>query len=506
MWRLSSRGHFYLFQQFFTLLRLAVLICLVIMEFSCGFIDLRPIEYTIYPDRPDSVVAEPFGCLWVTFSTEMEREDVERALVVSSGKGTVEGDRKWEGDTLFFIPLAPWQAGVRYNLGLSGTVRSRDGRELKLNRHIPFYGILRGEVPRLLESSPSDGGSVPVLDPFSATPRGPGVSFHFSLPMNRQSLQDTLRIEGISDLEWVWSDGDRTATVYPKTPLAPWTLYRWSIKRDTQSSQGVPLAGDVSGTFVTNLDTEPPRIERTFSLSRSGPEWVETNRTLNELDLGEAIGVRFSEAMNRESLLGSLRFEPSLPGYAQQYDERTVIYVVDRPPEPETCYVLTVSADTLDASGLRMGTEYREVFTPAIPYLALVSLTADGVPPYTGPFEQAPAVASAVQVLPPEGLLSINIQFSLPFTAAAQRSVLKFIQLSPYFPGTLAPVALRQASWLSDRVLRLVWEGLEAGSGGIAHFYRLSLSGGRSGLTTDSEGNLGYWLKESIVLYLEAQP
>lgn len=511
MWNLSSKGRCALFgpQCFMlrcALLRFVLLICIGITFSSCGFIDLRPIEYSVYPDRPDAVVAEPFGSLLVTFSTEMEREEAERALVVSSARGAVEGDRIWQGNSLYFVPLAPWQAGVRYDLGLSGTVRSRDGRELKVNLHIPFYGILRGEVPRLLGSTPSDGGSVPVLDPSAAAPRGPGISFQFSLPMKRQSLQDTLRIEGIADLDWVWADGDRIVTIYPKSPLSPWTLYRWSIKRDAQSSQGVPLAGDVSGTFVTNLDTEPPRLERTFSLYRSGPVWTETSRSLNELNLGEAIGVRFSEAMNRESLLGSLRFEPSLPGYTQQLDERTVIYVPDRPPEPETCYVLTVSADTKDASGLSLGKEYREAFTAAIPYLALVSLAADGILPCTGPFTASGAAPYAVQVLPPEGLLSINIHFSLPFTASAQRSVLKYIQLSPYFPGTLAPVALRQASWISDRVLRLVWEGLEAGSGGIAHFYRLSLSGGRSGLATDGEGNLGCWLKESLVLYLEAQP
>ncbi len=506
MWKLFSKERSSLFGKRYVEPRLFLFGLAIIFFSSCGFIDLRPIEYTVHPDQPDSVVAEPYSPLSVTFSTEIEREDAERALVVSSGRGSVEGDRVWQGNCLRFTPLAPWQAGVRYDLGLSGTIRSRDGRELKLNLHIPFYGILRGEVPRLLGTAPSDGGSVPVLDPGSEAPRGPGISFQFSVPMKRQSLQDTLKIEGLAELDWVWSEGDRTVTVYPKSPLAPWSLYRWSIKRDAQSTQGVALAKDVSGTFITNLDTEPPRLERTFSLYRSGSAWVETSRSLNDLELGEAVGVRFSEAMNRESLLGSLRFEPSLPGYTQQLDERTVIFIPDRPPEPETRYVLTVSADVKDASGLSMGKEHREAFTAAIPYLELASVAADGVVPYTGPFEQVPAASYPVQVLPPEGLLSINIQFSLPFTASAQRSVLKYIQLSPYFPGTLAPVALRQASWLSDRVLRLVWEGLEYGSGGIAHFYRLSLSGGRSGISTDSEGALGYWLKESMVLYLEAQP
>lgn len=475
---------------------------------ACGFMDLRPIDYSLSPAEADAVLPEDHTAVSVTFTTAMVEQEVERTLTVTSPEGTVEGDLHWEGKSLFFVPLAPWEAGVRYNLALKGLAHSLDGRELRLSVNHPFYGLRKGERPVLLSVDPAPGSSVSVQgnEPELPGPHGPVLWFRFSRSMDRQSVQDALTIEGVDQLVWTWGEEDRLLEAIPKKPLNPWTVYRWTLKKSAISAEGIPLGREESGTFRTDLDPERPRVERTFCLGRSGSDWVELSQDLNDLDLGQALGVRFTKPMNRESLLQALRLEPSLTGYAVQLDEWTVVYVPDRTPEPETPYMLVVAQDTRDAAGLSLEGEYRELFTPSIPYLKLLSVEADGASPYPGPFSSATPVPYPVQISPPDGLLSINLNFSLPFTAEAQNSLLAQIQLSPYFPGSLAPTALRSAAWPSDSTLRLVWEGLEGGSGGIPHYYRITLAGGRSGITTNKQEGAGYWLKESITLYLEAQP
>ncbi len=479
---------------------------------ACGFVDLRPVQFSLYPPEPDDMLPEAYSAVSVTFSTDMEQQEVERALAITSKEGTIEGDRYWEGSKLVFVPLSPWKAGIRYNLALNGLVHARDGRELRLSVNHPFYGLCRGEQPVLLSVDPSSGGTVPVqaLEPplpgAESSPHGPPISLRFSRPMNRLSVQDALKIEGVDQLAWIWTEDDRNLLLIPYKSLSPWTVYRWSLKKTAAARDGIPLGREESGTFCTTLDTERPRVERTFTLAPAVSGWTDLGRGPGDLDIGQALGVRFSKPMNRDSLLQAVRIEPSLSGYAVQIDAQTVAWVPDRPPEPETTYVLVVAGDTRDTSGLTLEGEYRESFIPAIPYLQLESLEADGSSPVTGPFPPVNPQVYTIHVAAPEGLVSINLHFSHPFDSGAQTGVIKMITLSPYFPGSLAPVALRAASWVTDSTLRLVWEGLEAGSGGITNYYRLTLTGGRSGLSTRQNGIVGYWLKDTVNLYLEAQP
>ncbi|AEJ19211.1 Ig-like domain-containing protein [Gracilinema caldarium] len=474
---------------------------------SCNIIDLRPIGYSLYPAEADGILPEPFSALKISFDTEMDEREVEKALTVTSRAGSIEGDLHWHGTTLVFVPLSPWKAGIRYNLALKGLVHAKDGRELRLSLDHPFYGLLKGVAPILLSVDPPSGATVAVqvTDTDLSAPHGPPLQFRFSRSMDRKTVQDALTIEGIDRIEWLWSDEDQVLQVTPQKPLNPWTVYRWNLKTSATSREGIPLGKEAQGTFSTNLDAERPRIEATLCFGRTGTDWVELGSTLNDLDIGQALGVRFSEPMNRESLLQALRIEPTLSGYTVQIDERTVGYIPDRPPEPGITYVLIVSADTKDLSALSLEQEYREVFTPSIPYLELRSVQADGALIFSGPFSERPQGVYTAPLQAPEGKLAINLQFSHPFTAEAQIALLKQVNLAPYFPGSLAPVALQRGSWLSDSTVRLVWVGLEGGSVDVPHYYRLSLAGGRSGITTSLQEGLGYWLKEPIVLMLEAQ-
>jgi hypothetical protein len=69
-----------------------------------------------------------------------------------------------------------------------------------------------------------------------------------------------------------------------------------------------------------------------------------------------------------ESVLRSLRFEPSLVGKAEFLSEKSIVYIFSRDPEPETVYTLTVSGDARDSEGLKTGEDYSLNFIPDIPF------------------------------------------------------------------------------------------------------------------------------------------
>jgi hypothetical protein len=181
--------------------------------------------------------------------------------------------------------------------------------------------------------------------------------------------------------------------------------------------------------------------------------------------------------------------------------ENVFVYIPSRDPDPETEYTMIIPADAKDTSGLRLDEDFKINFVADIPYLQILSFAADGVPgivPESGNMSGGPALAVPVDV---DGVLRFTIHFSLRFNLEAKQNAALKISLSPFFPGTLPPVALRFVTWLPDDRLRMEWEGLKPGNSGEPHYFKLLLPGGKGGIDTGD----GMYLKEDQYILLEAQ-
>jgi hypothetical protein len=447
----------------------------------------------------DEVLPGDYSPVLIAFDTEMRESETEQAVQINAEEGPLEGDFFWEGTRLLFIPLEGWKPGIRYTLSLSGTVYSRDGRELRLDSQIPFYALFRS-LPPLLESfSPADGASVEVRAAGETA-----VEFRFSRPMDRFSVELALTLEGLGERSFDWTDDDRCLRVIPAKALSPWTVYRWTIGAKAQSREGVPLAKSYSARFCTDRDRTFLCVQRVFPLLRSGARWFPAGTDLNAgLGPEQGIGIEFNKPLG-DKLPSSIRIDPSLPGRIETISETDFVFIPDRDPEPETDYTLIISADLRDAGGLRMGAEYTRNFRADIPFLRIISLDVEGLPPLEpeelsgdgrigGPLKAPVDMTGG-------GVLRYSIRFSLPFTEAAKREAAFRITLSPFFPGTLEPIALRSLTWLSADLLRMEWEGLAPGTAEEAHYYKLNLPGGKGGIGSGG----GMYLREDKFLYLEA--
>ena len=465
------------------------LLCAIPLSY-CGFVDLRPVEMTISPDKTDSLLGEAYSPVILKFDTEMEKNDAEGILQISSDLGVTTGDRFWKGNDLYFVPIAGWTAGIRYTLSLSGTIRAVDGRELRLERFVSFYAINKSAPPLLEWFSPADGES---------TGTGAVLELHFSCPMDRLTVESALTFEGIGNKTFEWLADDKMLRVIPDKALSPWTSYRWNLKDGAKSRVGVPLPKTYSAQFITNLDQTLPRVTKVFPVLNSGGRWFPTGMDIKTgLMSGQGIAVEFNKAMG-ENILRSMRFEPSLTGKTELLSEKSIVYILSKDPEPETTYTLIVSGDTRDSEGLKIGDDYRINFIPDIPFLNVLSFDVNSSPVAIKNFPGTNNKLT-IQIDPAAKELKFTINFSLLFTEEEKQNTALKISLSPFFPRTLAPVALQYVNWFPNYTLRMTWEGLEPGNDGEPHYYKLTIPGGKGGINTGE----GTYMKEDIIFFLEA--
>jgi hypothetical protein len=471
--------------------RTAAIIIPAVVLLSCGFADLRPIGYGYSPSGAETVLKDPYSPVSVHFDTEMEENESSGILKVHYTGGNVEGDLHWKNNSLIFTPISPWTPGRRYTLSVSGTVYSRDKRDIRLDNHIPFYALSRSPSPVVEASYPEDGASVGI------SPEEGRVELRFSIPMDRLSTERAFTVNAFSGKIFEWKDEDRILVVRTGKNLEAWKVYQWSMGTEAESREGVPLARKVSGQFTTDLERLRPSVLECYPLLFSGGSWFPTGEKLEDgLRPGLAVAIRFSKPMD-ENFLKQIRFEPGLSGRTERLSPSSLVYIPDRDPEPESFYVLTVSAEARDTAGLEMEADFSLGFKTAIPYLCIYSFSANGGLEISGSPEQ-PVLVEVDPAL--DGILRYNIRFLYIFGEKARQDTPLRIGLSSFFPTDLAAPRLRFVSWLSPDTLKMEWEGLIPGTAEEKHYYRLLIPGGRSGISNGS----GVYFRDDVVIMLEA--
>ncbi|MDR3020179.1 MAG: hypothetical protein LBU66_04675, partial [Treponema sp.] len=432
--------------------------------------DLRQIEYSVEPEETNSILNNTYSPIIIKFDTEMKKRETENLLQVISDMGVMRGDLSWKGNALYFTPIQGWTAGIRYTASLLGTARSIDGRELRIEHFVSFYAINKNKQPLLEWHNPKDGESIGTADPV--------FEFRFSRPMNRLSVESALSIEGISNKTFEWSDDEKTIKLIHDKSLSPWSSYRWNLKDSAKSADGVPLPKSYSGYFTTDLDKIIPQVVNVYPILFSDGGWYPTGAPIKTgLAAGQSIAVSFNKPMG-ENVLRSVRFEPSLTGRTEMLSENSIVYIFTRDPEPETIYTLIVSADTRDTEGLKIGSEYRVSFTADIPYLGILSFLSDDSPLAENIQSN---IVLPVKINPGTGEINFSIRFSLLLNESEKQNATQKINITPFFPRTLSPVALQFVHWTSGDRLHMRWEGLKAGDENTPHYYKLTIPGGKGG-------------------------
>jgi hypothetical protein len=96
--------------------------------------------------------------------------------------------------------------------------------------------------------------------------------------------------------------------------------------------------------------------------------------------------------------------------------------------------------------------------------------------------------------------LHYDVRFSLPFDDVHKTQAATALKCEAFFPIKLKNPSIAGAAWLtSTDTLYTSWDGFEAGDSDEAHFYKLTIPGGKSGVSPDGNS----FLQESIIIYIE---
>jgi len=467
--------------------KLITLLCAV-FAVSCGFMDLRPIDINIVPGEMNELLPDQYSPVIIKFGAQMNKNEAEEILHINSDYGNVSGDKHWIGNNLYFVPVSGWTAGIRYSLNLNGVIRSIDGRELRVDKFVPFYAINKNKNPFLESYNPPSGASVGTNDVT--------MEFYFSETMDRFSVESALVIEGAGTKNFEWFSNDQFLKVTFEKALSPWIIYNWTLKETAKSIDGVPLSKTYSDFFASNLDQILPEVTGVYPVLFSEGRWHPTGMAIETyLNKDEGIAVSFNKKMG-ENVLRSIRFDPSLSGRTEFLSETSIVYIFSKNPEPETSYTMTISGDTKDSEGLKIGSDYKVNFVPDIPFLKIISIRTDNetvINNFCQINEPFP-----ININPASGDFSFSIYFSLPFSFDEKIITAQKISLTPFFPRTISPVALQFVNWVSDDRLYMRWKGLKVGENDT-NYYLLKIPGGKGGVSS----NVGVFLKEDIEIILE---
>ncbi len=461
---------------------------------SCGLVDLRPVGVVTKPDLAYQILDARDAGLHVGFSSEPEHLSAERAFLVKSPAGIVEGDFLWEGSGFTWKPVSLWDPGVRYRLILKGLIRILDGRESSPEMDIPFFVLHSGGQPTLLRVLPEQGASVAV-DAGSL----PVLNLEFSEAMDKRETENAFSLKPAVDCDYAWNSGQTTLSITPRDQLSVCSVYRWSLGAEARALDGTPLGRSKSGNFITDLDSTPPWVERVYPVVRSGDTWVKAAADVSGLDAGHSIAILFSEQVDPASAAGGIRIEPSQAGRADAIAPGLVVYTPERDWLPGQPLTLVVSRDVKDVSGLKTGEEYSIRFTPLVPYLMIRSVRS-GVLETTSDLAGTSILAAELGNAP-DGVCTLTLEFSAPFDAKGKTAAGERISLATFFPAWLPSPALRDVCWLSDDTVALTWEGLRANEAGTLNYYRLLIPGGQGGIHSGKD----LFLQDDGSLYLEVQ-
>lgn len=471
---------------------------------GCGFISLEELVTVTFPGERNTVI-EAGEELWISFSIPPEKEKSEPLFTVQRDGTPVTGDYRWENGsgedgstagggpyTLYFKPVPALAPGVRYTLRFEGTVKTEDNRSFEKSISVPFFVEAEERPARLLSADPANGESAAV---------GSSLRLQFSGQFDPDTFRNHFSLSPSPEGGYAvsWNGEGSTAEVRPEPQWEPMTRYRWTVSSELRDAEGVPIADEVTGSFVVQKDTTPPGLlGLTPAVLIDGVFYDQSDFALND-----AIRMTFSERLNISTLQSGFSISPDVSGRVENLGGGEYVFFPETPYTPGEEHLITLSADIEDLNGNRMRTKVTRAFTPIVPPQSVLSIESSGLSsPITdfGRVHPEPAVPTG-----PDNLLDFIITFErsygLPFRPAVTGSITCY---AVFPPGGPVNPTLETVSWdPGGTVLVLTYIGFERSAANEPgrNQYKLTIPAGPA----TSVNQDGSYLKDDVWIIVEAE-
>jgi hypothetical protein len=308
--------------------------------------DYLRLAHTLPVDRgdaiaPDSAVVASFNQPVVALGADESTLPAGLTL-----EPAAQGKGEWiNTSTYIFYPSPSLSGGVTYTAHVNPQLTSTSGAPLDVNAQSAAWSFTVA-LPRLEMLEPALGTMLDLDPKFTLT---------FNQPMNRNSVENNLRLSGADGLsvpgKFSWNERGDVVTFAPNDRLARNTDYTLTLAASASALGGVSLGADQQYTFRTYGD---------FYVSYTDPAEGRIKQNYYSANIAFTAPIAKLKAAELAALITIV---PDLPNTSLYADG--VNLSVYGSFTPETKYIVTISGDLADRWGQKLGQKFQYSFTTA---------------------------------------------------------------------------------------------------------------------------------------------
>ena len=301
--------------------------------------------------------------IYVDFSKEMDTLQTEKSFSFSCKNSSPTGSFRWSGNRLYFDLNEDLVNGIKYTITILSKAEDKAGNNIAAtftSTFIPGVDIIQPSVVSF--SAERIIGAVTTNIPITAGMNGifknDTIIIEFSEPISIESALENITI---SPSVLVQKDvSGVTLRLVPYEGLVNGTKYTVSVKNGIKDLAGNTLASEKSISFFCGTDFVKPAISSVTEITSNTPLQPFTlNNGIVEKNSG--IRIRFSEAMDRQSVLDAISISPSVDynfiwaadnTYADISLKSSVLYQLDK------IYTITINNSAKDISENTLSQQY----------------------------------------------------------------------------------------------------------------------------------------------------
>jgi len=384
----------------------------------------RPKIIAISPGTDERNVVTTRG-IEIVFSRYMNTTETEKAISLTANGGNINTEFFWPlENTLHMRFRTGLTEGKRYSLRLNRELaQDKEGNSLATDYLSHFYTVGASGLPYVVSSNPPASQTITTGWPVTQN-----ITVRFSEPMDRAETGDAVTLSGGPAVFIKTWNADSTELTFDLiNDLEPSTTYTLKVGAAAKSQTGLSMEREYVVLFHTGTDSLRPDLFSITTPSVPVP-WPQSPSPAINYQAGiskkDTIILTFSEAMDRDSVIQGISFNPSISGQYNWLTSTILEFTPDAWLTQNTTYRLNIANTALDSAGLPLANSYIADFVvnntlDSVP-VSIQSIVGQESPNLNVPVPPSPSTEYAINYTPPQYTFAVT--FNTAGNAALQTS------------------------------------------------------------------------------------
>lgn len=281
-----------------------LLIFIILLLYSCDILRFNTFEVTSWSPG-EGVHTDPENItVSLRFSLSPNKGSVERNFSLTGNDTQVKGTFSWDGKSMSFIPLTPFEVNTDYTINLTADAHDSKGVSMDNDFTCDFTTKPNHERPVLLSCYPQ---SYEVIDDLRTE-----VQLLFSTPIQLNSLYSSVSFTPSMAGSWRLENNDLLAIFTPAEPWSQQTKYEIKYSTSLTDKNGNNIGNNFLSVFNVGTDNEAPYLVSAQRITKNNDyidldRYLSNTNTVNEnWEKEDKLFLVFSEPVDRITVKNNL--------------------------------------------------------------------------------------------------------------------------------------------------------------------------------------------------------